>query len=151
MTKISTVYDFLITTLATQYSGKLRIPNPYSLPDNPYQFLRDSYGLKAEGHFLQNQSFCDKIVQEYTYKIVLCREVIRMDTSVGEFDTTVKALEEDVLIIRKYLYDIDNIVIPDDVDQLILGATDPLGFFIGEKNNYVFYETSIAIRIRETY
>jgi hypothetical protein len=121
MSKISTVYDYYVTQLASLFSSKTRIPNPYSLEDN----------------------------QSYDFSVVFCAEVIRMEHNDTAFDTVVKQLNEDVFVLREDFYDIDNNNA--NIDQISLSSTDPVGFFVSGKSNYLFIETLITTRISEIY
>jgi hypothetical protein len=147
-TKISTAYDYYITQLGTLFSSKQRIPNPYSLEDNSYPFLRDSWGLRLGSHNLVRSEFC-KIYQSYNFVIVLCREIIRTDHNAVTYDTVAKNLMEDAFTLREFFYDIDNM--NETIDQINLGSTDPIGTFFSGKNNFLFIETTIQTIISETY
>jgi len=150
MTKITTVYNYFTTNLPTIFPSKTRIPNGYSLADNSIHFLKDGYGLKTEGHFPNTQQL-NFIVQQYSFKIVLCREILRMESDFDPMDTAVKQIEEDTFTAREFFYDIDCNAIPDEVDRITLGPTDPIGFLIAGNNNFIFVETSILVSIREQY
>lgn len=148
MSKISTAYDYYITQLETLFPIKNRIPNPYSLQDNSVNMLRDSWGLRLGGHDLISTDF-KTISQQYAFIAVFCREVKRLDHDLTQFDAEVKAVNEDVFTLREFFYDVDNM--NDTIDQINLGATSPVEFFINGKNNFLFVETTILTSIRETY
>ena len=148
MSKISNVYDYYVTRLAALFPSKTRIPNPYSLEDNSFQFLRDGYGLKINGHNIARLDF-KSIAQAYDFSVVFCLEAIRMEHNETSYDDIVKQLNEDTFTLRKDFYDIDNDNA--DIDQINLSGTDPVGFFITGKNNFLFIETTITTNISEIY
>lgn len=148
MTKVSTVYDYYITQLTSLFPSKERIPNPYSLEDNSFPFLRDSWGLRLGGHTLVRNEFC-KISQSYNFIVVLCREVLRTDHNSTTFDTVAKNLSEDIFTVREFFYDVDNM--NSNIDRIDLGATDAISSFVAGKNNFLFIESVIGTVIREDY
>jgi hypothetical protein len=148
MSKITTVYDYVVSSMATLFPSKTIIPNAYSIQDNSDNFLRDGYGVKTQGHFVAKDDV-NFIVQEYNFRLLFCREVIRLDSDTTVFNTETKAIEEDVFSARSFFYDIDLNGSPGNIDQMFLGATDPIAFLQSDKNNFIFVETSLLIRIRE--
>ena len=148
MSKISTAYDYYITQLTSLLSGKERIPNPYSLEDNSYPFMRDSWGLKLGGHTLVRNEYY-KLSQSYNFIVVLCREVLRTDHNAVAFDTVAKNLSEDIFTVREFFYDVDNM--NSTIDQINLGATDAISSFVAGKNNFLFIESVIGTVIREDH
>lgn len=148
MSKISTAYDYFVTQLGTLFSTKSRLPNPYSLEDNSAHMLKDSYGIKVGSHNFFNADF-STISHQYNITIVFCREVIRMDHNVTTFDTVSKNLSEDAFTLREFFYDTDNL--NSTIDKIDLGTTDPIGFFVSGKNNFLFTETTISTLIRENF
>lgn len=150
MSKISTVYDYFLTQLPILFPTKKKIPNPYSLLDNNMMLLDDSWGLKTEGHGINSLQF-NSLTQEYNFKVILCREVRRVESDTTVFDTETKQIEEDTFKIREFFYDMDCNGIPGTILLTSLGPTDPIGFLGTGKNNYIFIETSILIRISEQF
>lgn len=148
-TKISTVYDYYITTLGTTlFSSKNRIPNPYSLEDNSIHFLKDSWGLRMGGETFFRAEMCN-ISHLHNFIVVLSREVIRQDHDETSFDTAIKAMKEDVFTLREFFYDVDNM--NSNIDKIDLGATDQVNFFIAGKTNFIYTETTISTVIREDF
>lgn len=148
MSKISTVYDYYISELGTLFSSKTKIPNPYSLQDNSTNFLRDSWGLKMGGQSFFRAELCF-LSDQHNFIITLCREVVRQDHDDASFDTAAKALKEDLFTLREYFYDKDNM--NSNIDKIDLGSSDPVGFFVAGKTNFIFSETIIPTVVREQF
>ena len=148
MSKISTVYDYYVSQVASLFPSKTRIANPYSLEDNSSQFLRDGYGIRLGASNLANVDM-KTIYHGYDFIVTFCAEVVRMEHDETAFDSVVKQLNEDVFTLRKDFYDIDNNNV--NIDQINLASTDPVGFFVAGKNNFLFIETSITTNISEIY
>jgi len=151
MSKISTAFDYFVTQLGILYPTKKRIPNPYSLVDNKDNLLSDSYGIRTSGHTFIEDQLCDKFTQEHTFRITFTRELTRLESDVVKVDTIIKNLEEDMFTLESFFYDVDNSGSPDTIEQVQLGSADPIGFIYSGKNNFLFYETSLFVRINEAF
>lgn len=150
MSKISTVYDYFITQLATLFSEKTRIPNPYSIEDNNVQFIQDGYGLKVNGNVLALAQF-NQITTDHTFSIVISKEVFRLESDSQGMDTAIKSLEEDIFKVREFFYNIDCNGLPESIDLINLGPTDSTEFFFGPKNKFIFSEVNLIVKISEVF
>jgi len=148
MSKITTVYDFYVSELGILFSGKTRVPNPYSLQDNSIHFLKDGWGLRMGGQNFFSAELC-YLSDQHNFIVVLCREVVRQDHDAVNLDTAVKALKEDTFTLREHFYDQDNM--SSTIDKIDLGTSDPISFFIAGKTNFIYSETIISTVIREQY
>ncbi len=133
MSKISTVYDQLITTIAalSGYTTKDRIPNPYSIEDNNLTLLRDSWGLKLNGavaipEFEQFKATWSR----YEMELVLTREVIKVASDVTKLDTQTKSMLEDLVTARLSLVSDNQIGIPLSIEQIRVTSDTAIDFIL---------------------
>lgn len=103
MSKITPAYDALLLALSTLMPGKIRIPNPYNLTQNPKQFLTDSYGLKVGPSDPQVFEFNTMTITR-RFSVVIAREVFKKDIDVDIADDASKLILEDVYAIQNLLY-----------------------------------------------
>jgi hypothetical protein len=148
MSKISTVYDQVLTELGTLFSGKTRIPNAYSLVDNNFQFLRDGWGLKI-GTSSPAESEFKSFNRSHTFSVVLSREVIRTDSDADPIDVVTKAILEDVYTLERRFMDYDQLSIEADIEIIEQGNNSGIEFFIGDDFSFASIEADFNINIRE--
>lgn len=150
MSKISTVYDFLTTELATLFPSKTLIPRPISVPDNSISFLRDGYNFYYAGkNFVDGQ--LKDINLSYDFIIIFTRELPRTDANPEPHKAAEKALLEDTFTVEKHFYDTDTISIPDDLDLVNVTPTTGTAEPIPGRNDFYEMRITITCRIREEY
>jgi hypothetical protein len=150
MTKISNVYDDILTELDVIFPNKLRIPNAYSLPDNPAQFLRDSYGLRIDAAAPTQRDFCT-FSRFRNFTIILTREVITTEIATGPVDTAVKAMLDDLYTLQKNMLGDDQFGSSANIDIANVGAFTGIEYFNFEKHNFITSEIAFSIQVSDNY
>ena len=148
MSKISTIFDTLLTTIAALYPSKTRIPNPYIIDDNSNQFLRDGYGLRISPETPSDSEFC-RFSRTRTFGIVLTKEVITTDSQTSQLDTASKALLEDVYTIQKDFMNYDQIGINDSIEKIDMLGTSAIEFYKGEFIDIISIEVLFNIQVTD--
>lgn len=148
MSKVSTVYDQVLTELNTLFSLKTRIPNAYSLVDNNAQFLKDGWGLKI-GTSTPAESEFKSFNRSNTFTVVLAREVIRVDSDASVIDDVTKDILEDIYTLEKRFLDYDQLAIEADIEIIEAGNNSGVDFFFGQDFNFASIEADFSINIRE--
>lgn len=146
---VSTVYDAILTRMASLFPSKTRIPNAYSEEDNHEHLLRDGYGLRYDGESLVQGQF-NTISNEHLFTIILTRELIRVDPDTAEFDIIVKGLLDDMSTIRKDFYEVDGLGTV-SAEMITPNASTAITQVFGQKNNFFKIETTFNIKINEEY
>ncbi len=149
-TKISNVYDDILTELASIFPNKTRIPNAYSLENNQITFMRDSYGLRVDS--------AAPIDRDYTvfsrfrnFTIVLTREVVTTEVQTSQMDTAVKAMLDDFYTLQKEFLAGDQFGSSENIDIVNVGAFSGIEFFNFEKGNFINAEIAFSIMVSDTY
>jgi hypothetical protein len=146
MSKISTVYDTLLTRLdavLTSASSWNRLPNPYNIEENPSLFLRQGYGIAIGSGSNQNQSQCGLVRIKRTVSVVISRKVDATELGVTDKDTGHKQLLEDM---RSVLADFEkNVALSNDIANVIFVSDSGINFVNGEDENYVYSEMQFAV------
>lgn len=148
MSKITTVYDGIVTALGTLYPAKTRIPNAIDLEDNIEGLVRNGYGLKIDGSNVVPHEFCN-VSNEYNFVVVLTHEVIRTDSQHEQMDTAMKSLFEDAHTVEKDFYNVDKIGLS-DIEKIDLGGVGTPESFIIKRKKFLAVDVSFLIQIRET-
>jgi hypothetical protein len=148
MSKITTVYDGILTSLGTIFSEKTRIFDAYDLPSNPEHVIRDGYGIRKGGTDFGSAEFCS-FRDDHGFTIVLTREVIRHDSELTPVDDQVKALLEDAFEVRERFYRFDKLGLPSDIENVTLGSVGAVETFIGGSNKFFSITADFVFQVRE--
>lgn len=148
MSKISTVYDTVLSTLSTLFSSKTRIPNPYFIEDNASQFLANGYGLKILPEANADSEFCT-FSRIRTFAVTFSREVIQTESETSQLDIAIKALVEDVYILQKYFINPNQLGIESSIEKIDIGGTTGIEFFSGERTNLIVMDVLFLIQITD--
>lgn len=150
MSSVSNIYDDILTELSSVFSSKTRIPNAYSLLDNPETYLRDSYGLRVDPAAPSSRDIT-VYTRERNFAIILTREVIKTDVQTSQFDTAVKNMLEDVNTLQKEFLGSDQFDSYDNIDIVRQGGFSGIQFFLGERSNFITTEVIFSIMISNLY
>lgn len=146
--KITTVYSTLLSTLATLYPNKTRIPNPYDLEQNPDGFLRDGYGLRVGPSNLEESEF-----KNYRYEldisVILTKEILRTEEDTTAMESQTLALLEEMHTVRKDFYNVDQLGIESNIERIDIGSSSGIEFLRGDKFNYTFLEVGFIVSLEE--
>jgi len=148
MSEISDVYDAIISKMVELFPNKPRIPNPYSLQDNPDRLLKDSWGVSVGDGSRTELSFCH-LQLERSFEIVLTREMFTIDTKEDGFDFSVKSLLEDARTVQLEFYKLDELGIADKIDQLDISGTGPISTIFGEKYKFLSLSINITVKVSD--
>lgn len=136
MSKISTVYDAILTELAALYPAKTRIPYPYSLADNNARFLSDGYGITIGPSSFEQFEFCDFMtVRDVT--VTVTKEVFRTDSDYNVIDDITKSLLEDIYEVQKLFYSYNELNVPNDVAKVDLGGVSAVEEVVSGKQSFL--------------
>lgn len=125
MSKISTVYDTVLTALGTIFSEKTRLLDGYVITDNPEHLMRDGYGIRKTPTNFQETELC-RFTDAHDFEVVLTREVVRGEDQLTPVDDSVKALLEDAFEFRERFYRYDELGIPTDITAVNMGSMTPV-------------------------
>lgn len=147
MSNITTIYQGIIAACVAQWTTKTRIPNPYSLPDNADNFLRDSWGIKVGPSSpvpFENLSFMTK--REIT--MVFTREMVATDSDTDVPDDIGTRLLEDVYEAQNMFYGVDKMGIS-QIQNVELGSTSAIAQVRSGKNKFLAIEATFTLDILE--
>lgn len=148
MSNISIIHDRILTVLATQYSSRLRMVNPYDPQDNPNHILKSGYGLRVGQQNPIDQEFHNKAVEQ-TFTVVLTNEIYTIENQTSPTDTAIKAMLEDINSGQKLFYNINQIEIADNVDDIDLGSVSPVSY-LNSETRFLLMEYDLIFTITET-
>ena len=147
MSKISTAYDAILSTLTTLFPNKTKIPLAYELENNQEMFLRNGYGVVylAESPLTGE---LNSIINAHNIGVVFVREVLRLDSDANEIDLVTKELLEDVFTLRDELFSKPTLE-SSAIDIIDLSTTNGIEFVVVGKNNFASLLTTFDVRVRE--
>ncbi len=147
-TKITTVYDAIITKLGTLYPSKTRLPIPENIQANNALFLVDGYGIRIDNISHSTPEFCS-ILSEYSVTIILTRELWILDTDVSNDDTVKKNLLEDNLLAVKMLNDVSKLNLGNNADSFTIRSNSGIKTLGIDKKKFKYIELNFNFKIRE--
>lgn len=150
MSKISTTYTSIVGNLEALFPTHTRIPNPYSLSDNNYEFLKKGFGLKVGSSDYVEHEFCTWMTAR-TFSVVFTREIVRLDSDAEKYDDIVPQLLEDVYKVQEAFFNYSELGIEATIAQVELGSVSGVETIVGEKNNYYQMEASFIFSIKENF
>lgn len=149
MSKISTVYDAILSELETLYSDKTRIPYSYSLTDNNARFLINGYGLTVGASSFQELEFCS-FMNSRELNVILTKEVFRTDSDVDVIDGITKALLEDVYKVQKLFYSYNELGVEASIAKVDLGGVSSVEEVNSGKQSFLSMTASFNFYILES-
>ncbi len=148
MSKISTVYDAILTELAALFPNKTRIPYPYSLPDNNARFMQDGYALAIGSSSFEQFEFCDFMtVRDVT--VILTKEVFRTDSDFNVIDDITRQLLENVYEVQKLFYSYNELNVPNDIAKVDIGSVTAVEEVISGKQSFLSMSATFQFYIIE--
>lgn len=150
MSKISTVYDTLLTILSTIFPEKTRLFDAYIITDNPEHIMRDGYGIRKTSTDFSVSEFC-RFSDSHGFEIVLTREIVHGEDQTGPIDTVVKALLEDAFEARERVYRPDELGIPTDVTQVDLGSVSSIDRVNVGNGRFVTVSIAFTVQVTEDF
>jgi len=118
MSKITTVYNTILTKVAGLFPSKTKIPLPESLPDNDNNLLRDGYGVMVGASTISAlDTFKDSnISREFT--IVFTEELIRTNHDADSRDTVLLSILEDMVTLKQDFLNFDQLGIDSSIEKV---------------------------------
>ena len=147
--KISTIYDAVVTELSTIFSTKTRLPNAYDLENNPHNMIRDAYGLRIDSSDLYRPEFRTS-GQARQFTILLTREVIRTDTNATLIDTEAKAILEDLNTLILEMEKSDQLLVNSSIDRVSFAGSSGIELFGASRSQFISIEAIFSIEYKET-
>ena len=145
MSELSEIYDAIILEMTGLFSSTHnRIPNPYSLEDNPDLMLNKGWGVAVGASNPRELDYCH-VRMERTFRLITTRKMYYIDTKQDIFDATLKELLDDHTIIQKEFYKTDEIGVEAKVDQITIGSSSEPRVIFSEKYKYLSMFTEVFI------
>jgi hypothetical protein len=148
MSKVSTIYDALLTELESLFPDKTRIPYAYSLPDNNARFLSDGYGLIIGSSSFEPFEFCD-FMNIRDVSVVFTKEVFRTDSNSDVIDDITKLLLENVYEVQKLFYSYNELNVPNDIAKVDIGSVSGIEEVLTGKQSFLSMNATFQFYIIE--
>lgn len=149
MSKVTAVYDAILTELASLFPSKTRIPYSYSLADNNARFLMDGYGLNIGPSSFEPFEFCN-FMNSREVSVVITREVFRTDSDSSVIDDITKSLLEDIYDVQKLFYSYNELNVPNDIAKVDLGSVSAVEEVLSGKQSFLSMTASFQFFIIES-
>ena len=121
-----------------------RIPNPYSLRDNPDIVLKQGWGLAAGSSNRVELDFT-RLQMERSFQLITTREMFYIDTKVDTFDVAVKALMNDHVTIQLEFHKVNELGIEAKIDKMEIVSSSEPEIIFNDKYKYLTMSTEIIV------
>lgn len=148
MSKITTIYDALVTRLSAIYTSHFRLPNAYQVEQNPESWLLKGYALQVSPATNLNLKLSCQMSIARQFTVVLTREFKALDLDVTHKSTTEKDLLEDQYLLVKDFEKTVTVNDPAVAGCIFQGDSGILSVF-PDKNNFLKLESIFTIRYFE--
>lgn len=151
MSKISTIYDKIVSVLGTVYisaSDYTRIPNAATLEANPEPLLRKGFGFSYSGSSPIEDEF-NRYTVAHVFQFVFTREVLQLDGEFSDFDTEHKGILEDIKLLTDNFYNQDLLNLGNNLEISEMGGASPIQFVQAGQSNFIYATIDITFTLKE--
>jgi hypothetical protein len=149
MSKITDIYNALLTNLDAIFPDKRRLFNSYELETNPNQVLENAFGI-AVGPSVPFDGEFNVVNQTASFIIPITRRVVKTESGYTVTDDVSKLILEDIQVLQNELCLPDLIGLGIQIDGVLLGGRSALQSILGEgSERYLFTEQIVDITYRE--
>ena len=149
MSKISTVYSALISSIESSFGGKYRLHNPYQIEENPDLIRKDAWGIRVLEANREDVEYCNLSLSR-SFSIVLVRQFVSLSGKEDGFDFVTTMILEDQQTLAGILFSPSEIDQENNIDRIdIKGISGIQELTTGEKR-YLFGEVTFNILISES-
>lgn len=149
MSRITNVYNALVTQLSTTLSGKIRLHNPYNLEENAAIVAKDSWGLRVESATKQDQEFCN-LSLERSFTVVLMRQMVSLASKEDGFDAVTVGMLEDQQSVAALLSSPNELGQESIIDFINITDISGIQEMTSGEKKYLFSEVAFTITISES-
>jgi hypothetical protein len=148
MSKISSVYDSIVSKVETLFPAKTRLHNPYEFSDNPEIIMKDCWGLKVSQATREEIEYCNlSIARDFSF--VLIRQFASVGSKDDAFDSVSKFLLEDQQSFLNTFFSPTELGVANIIDKIEFDTIGGIDFVQTEQKKYLFCEIAFKITISE--
>lgn len=148
MSKISTVYAALVSSVGTAFSGKTRLSNPYQVEENPEIIRKDSYGIRVLDATREDIEFCNLSLSR-SFSVVLVRQFVSLSGKEDGFDSVTSLILEDQQTLAGLLFSPSEISQSANIDRIEITNISGVQELTAGEKRYLFGEVTFNILISE--
>lgn len=148
MSKISTVYPSIISSIVTLFPLKSRMHNPYQIIENPEIVRKNAWGLKVEEATREEIEFCNlSLVRQYT--IVFVRQFVSLSNKEDGYDAVTISIMEDQQSVSSLLISQDELGVEGDIDRIDIVSISGISELVDTEKKYLTAEVTFNITLSE--
>ena len=147
-TKISTIYDALVSVVGGVITTYKRIPNPYFIDENNQLLLAKGFGIGVGSGTRRDLEVC-KLAWNRIFTVVLVQQITTTDNNVNDRIDIEKAMLEDHFAIIRAIESASTLN-GNDIKADVLGDSG-MQFLTGDRLKYLSISIDINILYQETY
>ena len=148
MSKISTVYSALISSVDSAFGGKSRLHNPYQIEENPDIIRKDAWGIKVLEANREDVDYCNLSLNR-SFSVVFVRQFVSLSGKEDGFDSVTAMILEDQQTLSGILFSPSEIDQENNIDRIDITNISGIQELIAGEKRYLFGEVTFNILISE--
>lgn len=149
MSKVSTVYDSLITKLVEIFPSKTRMHNPYEFRDNAELMIKDAFGVRV-GPATRAEMEFNKLTLSRSFTVVFARSFATTGSAADAFDAVSKLILEDQQTFLNNIYSPNELGAQTAIDQIEINDISGVDFVATNEKKFISSEVQFTITISES-
>lgn len=148
MSKVSTIYDNMITRVASVLSSHVRLPNPYKPDENSTIYLKKGYGVALGGAEISRRVIGGQVIMTRESTITVTRQYFSKENDPSSKASTEKQVLEDIFLVIK---DFENDVTLNEVATNVTFRSDSgIEYVSNDKDQFLMVRATFAVDYFET-
>lgn len=144
MTKIESAYNSILNVCNNLFASKQRLPNPYSLEENPDIIKKDSWGIRTNGATREDTDLCNLSLKR-SFTFTLMRQMVSLVNKEDGFDSVTTNLLNDQQVMLERLYKSDNLGDIENIDLIEIEEITGIQSLVTDEKKYLFCEITFSI------
>lgn len=148
MTKLTTVYNAIISQTTTLFSTKTRLHNPYQVLENPEIVRKDAWGIKVLDANKEVLEHCSLTVKR-NYTLILVKQFVSLVGKEDGFDAVSLNLMEAQQSFCQLVNSPSELGVDGSVDQIDINKISGINQIVDNEKKYLSCEVGFTITISE--
>jgi hypothetical protein len=148
MSKVSTIYDALVSYVETTLTAYKRMPNPYISAENAGLILAKGFGIGIGPGINTNRLLGCKMSMQRDFSIILVNQVTTTDHNVDARETLEKSIFEDQFSLIQGLE--GNTTLGVEAIKCLFVSDNGLNYLESDRNKFFLLESNFTTEYLET-
>lgn len=147
MSRVSDLYEKMITKIEATLTSYTRMPNPYEPSENPSLFMRQGFAVGFGPALNTERMVCDKVTIQRTMNVLLVIQVLSTEMNSSGRAAFEKTIMDDAFsLIKAFENDVD---LTGSTTTIKFEGDSGIQYVEGDSEKYLFLETNFNVEYFE--